>query len=89
MMRMRGQPALGEVDAPAIEQLAARRDGDEDRRIAVLGDADGCDSLRVVCRHVCLLVVRSIILYDTSSENTNGAADMNVAPRHVFRTDVS
>ena len=50
---MRRQPALGQVDAPAIEEFAAGRDRDEHRRVTVLGDADGrghfsphCDSPR-------------------------------------------
>jgi hypothetical protein len=40
-MRVRRQTASGQVDAPPIEQLAAGRDGDEHRRVAVLGDTDG------------------------------------------------
>jgi len=40
-MRVRRQTAIGEVDAPAIEELAAGRDSDEHRRVTVLGDADG------------------------------------------------
>jgi hypothetical protein len=32
---------LREVDAPAIKKLAAGRDRDEFRRIAVFGDANG------------------------------------------------
>jgi hypothetical protein len=31
----------GEIDASAIEELAAGRDGDEHRRVTVLGNADG------------------------------------------------
>jgi hypothetical protein len=45
-MRVRRQTAIGEVDAPAIEELAAGRDSDEHRRVTVLGDADGRGSLR-------------------------------------------
>jgi hypothetical protein len=52
MVRVRRQTAIGEVDAPAIEQLAAGRDSDEDRRVAVLGDTDGGGSLRASSRHV-------------------------------------
>jgi hypothetical protein len=54
-MRVRRQTAIGELDAPAIEEFAAGRDGDEHRRITVLGDADGCGSLRSSSRHVFLL----------------------------------
>ena len=45
MMRVRRQTALGEVDALAIEELAAWRDGDEHRRVTVLSDTDGRGSL--------------------------------------------
>ena len=45
MMWMRRQIAIGEHGAPAIEELAVERDGDEHRRIGVLGDAHGCDAL--------------------------------------------
>jgi hypothetical protein len=51
VMRMRRQTALGEVDAPPIEELATGRDSDEHRRVAVLGDADGRDPLRSCSRH--------------------------------------
>jgi len=51
-MRVRRQTAIGEVDAPAIEELAAGRDSDEHRRVTVLGDADGRSSLRSCSRHV-------------------------------------
>jgi hypothetical protein len=54
-MRVRRQTAIGEVDAPAIEELAAGRDSDEHRRVTVLGDADGRGSLRSSSRHVFLL----------------------------------
>jgi hypothetical protein len=54
-MRVRRQTAIGEVDAPAIEELTAGRDSDEHRRVTVLGDADGCGSLRSVSRHLFLL----------------------------------
>jgi hypothetical protein len=40
VMRMRGQTAVGEVDASAIEEFAAGRDGDEHRRVTVLDDTD-------------------------------------------------
>jgi hypothetical protein len=40
VIRVRRQTA-GEVDAPAIQELAAGRDSDEHRRVTVLGDADG------------------------------------------------
>jgi hypothetical protein len=46
-MQVRRQTAIGEVDAPAIEALAAAiealaagRDGDDHSRITVFGDAD-------------------------------------------------
>src|SRR6185312_2200482 len=48
MMRMRRQ-ALGEIDAPPVEQLATARHRHEHRRIAVLDDTDGCHSF---VRHV-------------------------------------
>ena len=51
MMRVRRQPAIREVDVPAIEELAAGRDGDEHRRVGVLGDADGRGSLCSSARH--------------------------------------
>ncbi len=54
-MRVRRQTAIGEVDAPAIEELAAWRDSNKHRRITVLGDADGRGSLRSSSRHVFLL----------------------------------
>jgi hypothetical protein len=44
-MRVRRQTAIGEVDAPAIEEFAAGRDSHEHRRVTVLGDADGRGSL--------------------------------------------
>ena len=52
VMRMRRQTTLGEVDAPAIEKLAAGSDSDEHRRLPLLGDADRRDSLRLLLRHV-------------------------------------
>jgi hypothetical protein len=58
-MRMRRQTAIGEVDAPAIEELAAWRDSDEHRRVTVLGDADRRGSLLVSSRHVFLLTGRA------------------------------
>jgi hypothetical protein len=51
-MRVRRQTAIGEVDAPAIEELAAGRDSDEHRRVSVLGDADSRGSPRSCSRHV-------------------------------------
>jgi len=54
-MRVRRQIVIGEVDAPAIEQLAARRDSNEHRGVTLLGDADGCGSLRSASRHVLFL----------------------------------
>ncbi len=54
-MRVRRQTAIGQVDAPAIEELAAGRDSNEHRRVTVLGDADGRGSLRSSARHVFLL----------------------------------
>src|SRR5439155_11352903 len=53
-MRMRGQTVC-EVDAPAIEELAADPDSDEHRRVTVLGDADGRGSRRSSSRHGFLL----------------------------------
>jgi hypothetical protein len=41
MMRMGRQTGIREHDAPAIEEHAALREGDEHRRVTVLGDADG------------------------------------------------
>jgi hypothetical protein len=41
MMRVRRQ-TVGEIDAPAIEELTAGRDSDEHGRVTVLGDADDC-----------------------------------------------
>ena len=55
VMRMRRQTAIGEVDAPAIEELAARCDSNEHRRVTVLGDADGRGSLRSSSHHVLLV----------------------------------
>jgi hypothetical protein len=46
VMRMRRQTAFGEIDAPAVEELAAARNRHEHRRIAVLGDAHARGSLR-------------------------------------------
>jgi hypothetical protein len=41
VVRVRRKAAVGELDAPAVEELAVGRDGDEHRRVTVLGDADG------------------------------------------------
>ena len=46
---------VSEIDAPAIENVAAGGDRDEHRRIAMLGDADGRGSLRSCSRHAVLL----------------------------------
>src|SRR5205823_2628233 len=54
VMRVRRQ-TIGEVDAPAIEELAAGRDSDEHRRVTVLSDTDGRGSLPSSSRHVFLL----------------------------------
>jgi len=54
-MRVRRQIAIGEVDAPAIEELAAGRDSDQHCRVAVLRDADRRGSLRSSSRHAFLL----------------------------------
>jgi hypothetical protein len=54
-MWVRRETAIGELDAPAINELAAGDDGDEHRRVTVLGDADGRGSLRSSSRHVFLL----------------------------------
>jgi hypothetical protein len=62
MMRVRRQITVGEVDAPAIEELAGGRDRDEHRRVAVLGDADGCGSLRWSSLHLVLLVAAPVRL---------------------------
>jgi hypothetical protein len=51
-MWVRRQTALGEVDAPAIEELAAGGDSHQHRRVTVLGNADGRGSLRSSFRHV-------------------------------------
>jgi uncharacterized protein YndB with AHSA1/START domain len=64
-MGVRRQAAIREIDAPAIEELAAGRNGDEDRRVAVLGDADGRGSLHSSCRHVVLVI--HVILQGRSS----------------------
>jgi hypothetical protein len=45
---------VGEVDAPAIEELTAGGDGDEHRRVTVLGHAHGRYLLRSRVRHVLL-----------------------------------
>jgi peptidoglycan-N-acetylglucosamine deacetylase len=51
VMRVCRQTAIGEVDAPAIQELAAGREGDDHHRVAVLGDADGRGSLYSPLRH--------------------------------------
>jgi hypothetical protein len=55
-MRVRRQTAIGEVDSPAIEELAAGRDSDEHRRVTVLGNADDRGSPPSLSRHVFLLL---------------------------------
>ena len=42
VMGVRRHAAFGQFDLPAIEQLAPGRDRHQHRRVAVLGDADGC-----------------------------------------------
>ena len=54
-MRVRRQTAIGEVDAPAIEELAAGRDSDEHRRVSVFDDADRCGLLSLCSHHVWLV----------------------------------
>ena len=57
VIRVRRQ-SVREIDAPAVEELTVGRDRDEDRRVAVLGDADGGCMMRLHCRrHVGLLDV--------------------------------
>jgi len=52
VVRVRWQTATGEVNAAAIEQLAAGNDRDEDRQVTVLGDADGRGLLRLPSPHI-------------------------------------
>jgi hypothetical protein len=52
MMRVRRQAGFGEVDAPAVNELAVGPHSDEHRRVAVLDDADGRGSPRSSVRHV-------------------------------------
>jgi hypothetical protein len=54
-MRMRRE-TFSEVDAPAIEQLAARRECDKHGRVTVLDHADRRGSLGSSSRHVSLAV---------------------------------
>jgi hypothetical protein len=54
VMRVRRQPSVGEIDAPAIEELASARDSDEHRRVTVLDDADARGSPRSSSRHILL-----------------------------------
>ena len=51
VIRVRRQSA-SEIDAPAIEEVAIGSDGDEDGRVAVLGDADGSRRCSRSLRHV-------------------------------------
>ena len=53
MIRVRRQTA-GQVNASAIEQLAAKRDSNEYRRVTVLDDADGHLTLQSCFCHVLL-----------------------------------
>jgi hypothetical protein len=50
VMRVGRHPAIGELDTPPIEELAAERDSHEHCRVGVLGDADGRSSLRCSSR---------------------------------------
>jgi len=52
VMRVRWQTAVGEINAPAIQALAARRDSDDHRRVGVFGDADTSGSVPSSSRHV-------------------------------------
>jgi hypothetical protein len=49
-----GRQIAREVDAPAIEELAAGPDSDEHSRVTVLGDADGRRMLHFRFRHLLL-----------------------------------
>jgi hypothetical protein len=67
----------GEVDAPAIEELAAGRNRDEHSRVTVLGDADGRGSLRSSSRHV---FSHRLLRHDPSG---TGARRFRLGPRVV------
>ena len=54
MMRVCRQPRLGKVDGSTIEELAAREDRHENRRVPVLDDADRRGRLRSSSGHVFL-----------------------------------
>jgi hypothetical protein len=54
VMRVSWQFAIGQVDAAAIKEFAARGDRDEHRRVTVLGDANARSSLRSSSRHAFL-----------------------------------
>ncbi len=56
MMRVRRQIAIGEVDAPAIDEPAAWSDGDEHRGVTLLGDTDGRGPLRSFSCHFFFLL---------------------------------
>jgi hypothetical protein len=56
---MRRQTALGEVNAPAIKELAAGPDSNEHSRVTLLGDTDGRDRSGSSSRHVFLLRFRN------------------------------
>jgi hypothetical protein len=49
MMGVGRQTGLGQVVASTIEELASGRDGDEHRRVAVLGDPDGRSKRGRIC----------------------------------------
>jgi hypothetical protein len=51
VVRVRRQ-TVSEVDAPAIEELAVRRDRHQHRRVRVLCNANGRSALRSSFRHV-------------------------------------
>ena len=59
VMRVRRQAAVDELDAPAIEELAAWRDSDKHRRATVLGHADRRGPPRSSPRHVLRLLHHS------------------------------
>jgi hypothetical protein len=60
MMWVRRQAAIDELDAPAIDEFAARRDSNEHRRATILDDPDARASL-LSSRHVFLLRGRAAL----------------------------
>ena len=62
MIRVRRQ-TVGEIDAPAIEELTAGCDSDEHGRVTVLGDANDCCMLHWRFHHVPLLSTPGIEPY--------------------------